>query len=58
METKRRAGRPMRADKQYRKKNIRFSKLEDTLLELMQEVEDPTSLKIIQTKLKTLKESM
>jgi len=58
MEMKKKVGRPMRADKQYRKKNIRFSKLEDTLLELMQEVEDPASLKTIQMKLKTLKESM
>lgn len=54
MNLARKVGRPA-SKKPYRQKNIRFSMLEDTLLDLLREVSDDDARKTIEAKLGTLK---
>jgi len=54
MNLARKVGRPA-SKNPYRQKNIRFSMLEDTLLDLLREVSDDDARKTIEAKLGTLK---
>lgn len=54
MNLARKVGRPPSKNR-YRQKNIRFSMLEDTLLDLLKEIDDSNAKKTIAGKLDTLK---